>query len=189
MARFEELQTLWQRQPVRTVTAPQAAELTSAFRRYGRRHDRINLAKLLLVAAQMAVITSALRHRPLMLFGACLVVFTALLFLFRDWHAQRAVARLNFADPSTEFLRKALTRLEAQRNPFRNREFYIALAGAFVGLNLMFESLAGHLFTILVPFLIYRFGRFVRDRRFQREAQPLIDRLSAILETMAGNPA
>ena len=37
-----------------------------------------------------------------------------------------------------------------------------------------------------MPFLIYRFGRFVRDRRFQREAQPLIDRLSAILETMEG---
>ena len=37
MAPFEELQALWQQQPVRAVTAPEAAELTSALRRYGRR--------------------------------------------------------------------------------------------------------------------------------------------------------
>ena len=50
------------------------------------------------------------------------------------------MARLNFADPSTEFLHNALARLNAQRNPFRNREFYIAIGGAFVGVNLMIES-------------------------------------------------
>ncbi len=53
----------------------------------------------------------------------------------------------------------------------------------------MFESWIGHLSTLAMPFLIYRLGRFVRDRRFRREAQPLIDRLSAVLETMEGDRA
>uniref|UniRef100_Q024V6 Uncharacterized protein n=1 Tax=Solibacter usitatus (strain Ellin6076) TaxID=234267 RepID=Q024V6_SOLUE len=189
MARFEDLQTLWQQQPVRTLAAPQAAELTAAFRRYGRRHDLINLAKLLVISLQMAILTNALRHRPTILFGACLAVFSSLLFLFRDWRDQRAVARLNFAEPSTEFLHNAIARLNAQRDPFRKREFYIAMGGAFIGLNLMFESWVGHLSTLAMPFLIYRLGRFVRDRRFRREAQPLIDRMSAVLETMEGDHA
>ena len=189
MAHFEDLQTLWQQHSVRTLAAPQAAEFTAAFRRYGRRQDLINLTKLLFISVQMALITGALRHRPRMLFGACLAVFCSLLFLFRDWRDQRAVARLNFAEPSTEFLHDAIARLNAQRDPFRKREFYIAIGGAFIGLNMMFESWGGHLSTLAMPFLIYRLGRFVRDRRFRREAQPLIDRLSAVLETMEGNHA
>jgi hypothetical protein len=187
MVHFEDLQALWQQQPARAVPAPAAAELTAAFRRYGRRHDLINGAKLVMVACSMAVLVGQLRHRPLTLFGACLAVFSALLFLVHDWRMQRGIARLNFADPSTEFLRNALARLNAQRNPFRNREFYISIGGAFFGINLMIDSWTGHLLMLAMPWLIYRLGRFVRDRRFRREAQPLIDRLSAVLETIEGN--
>lgn len=185
MVRFEELQDLWQKQPARAATSVQAAELTSAFRRYGRRQDLLYLTKLLVVAVQMAFIVSALRHRPLVLFGACLAVFCSLVFLVRDWRAQRAIARLNFADPSTEFLHHALARLQALRNPFRNREFVIAIGGAFVGVNLMIDgSWIAHLPSLAMPYLIYRFGRFVRGRRFQSQCQPLIDRLAVVLETM-----
>jgi hypothetical protein len=185
MVRFEDLQTLWQKQPSRAATPKQAAELTSAFRRYGRRHDLLYLTKLLLVALQMAFLATVLRHRPQVLFGACLAVFCSLLFLVRDWRAQRAVARLNFDDPSMEFLRHALERLNALRNPFRYREFYIAIGGAFVGMNLMIDGpWTAHLPTLAMPYLMYRLCRFIRDRRFARECEPLVHRLTAVLSTL-----
>lgn len=185
MVRFEDLQTLWQKQPSRAATPRQAAELTSALHRYGRRQNLIYLAKLLVVAFQMAFLTIYLRHHPLVLTGAWIAVFSSLIFLVRDWRVQRSVARLNFSDPSIEFLHDALVRLNALRDPFRNREFYIAMSGALVGVNLMVTgSWRAHVFTLPMPYLVYRFGRFIRRHRFERECQPLIDRLTAVLRTL-----
>src|SRR4051794_25485590 len=118
MARFEELQQLWQQQPERGLTPRAAAELTSAFRRYGRRNDWINVAKLLLIAVQLYLLVSVLRHRPLTLFGACLMDFSALYFMLSDWRNQRAIARMNFAATSMDFIRGAIVRLNGMRNPF-----------------------------------------------------------------------
>lgn len=185
MVRFEDLQTLWQTQPSRAATPRQSAELTAAFRRFGRRHDLINLTKLFAIGIQLTTPAIYLRHRPQVLSGVCLAVFSSLVFLIRDWRAQRAVARLNFADPSTEFLHTALARLNALRDPFRNRAFYIMMAGVWVGMNLVIAgSWIAHAATLAMPYVIYRFGRFVRRRRFACESQPLIDRLTAILATM-----
>src|ERR1017187_27051 len=79
MARFEELQQLWQRQPRRDTPSNDAAELTNAFRRYGRRHDLIYLGKVALLACQLIFLVTLLRHRPLALFGACVVDLSCIL--------------------------------------------------------------------------------------------------------------
>ena len=100
MARFEELQQLWQRQPERSFTRRDAAELTHAFRRYGRRNDFVGVAKILVIAIQLCFLVSVFRHRPLTLFGACVVDFSALYFMLFDWRKQRAIARMDFAAPS-----------------------------------------------------------------------------------------
>ncbi len=193
MAPFEELQQLWQGQTQRAVPERDAAALSSDFRRYGRRHDLIYLGKTVVVACQLIFLVVSLRHRPLALFGACIADFSAILFMVSDWRTQRAIARLNFAEPSVEFLRSALARLEAQRNPFRRREFYIAMGGCWIGCNLMFakwsqRSFSGALpvlaFTTALPFAAYGFGRWVRGKRFERECLPLIDRLERVLRTL-----
>ena len=72
MARFEELQQLWQHQPERGFSRRDSAELTHAFRRYGRRNDLINIGKVLVLAFQLVFLVTQLRHRPMALFGACL---------------------------------------------------------------------------------------------------------------------
>jgi hypothetical protein len=194
MAQFEELQQLWQQQPERAIALLDAAALSSAFRRYGRRHDLINVGKVILIACQLIFLVAQLRHRPLALFGACLADFSAILFLVSDWRTQRAIARLNFAEPSVGFLRTAIARLNAQRNPFRTREFYIAMGGFWIGCNLMFTShwrqmtllraFTGVAFTTATPFAAYAFGRWVRGKRFEKECRPLIDRLESVLRTI-----
>jgi hypothetical protein len=194
MARFEELQQLWQQQPQRTMPLRDAAALSNAFRRYGRRHDLINLGKVIVIACQLIFLVSQLRHRPLALFGACIADFSAILFMVSDWRTQRAIARLNFAEPSVEFLRSAIARLDAQRNPFRTREFYIAMGGFWIGCNLMFASmgypmtlsraLTAFAFTTATPFAAYALGRWIRGKRFEKECRPLIDRLESVLETI-----
>lgn len=196
MAQFEELQQLWQHQPQPRHRLPlrDAAALSTAFRRYGRRHDLINICKAAVVVFQLIFLVTQLRHRPVALFGGCLADFCAVLFLVRDWRTQRAIARLNFAAPSMDFLRNALARLEAQRNPFRIREFYIAMGGFWIGCNLIFASrwpditlaraAADLAFTTATPFAAYALGRWVRGKRFEKECRPLIERLEHALETM-----
>ena len=194
MARFEELQQLWQRQPRRATPLHDAAELSHAFRRYGRRHDLIYLGKAVVLACQLIFLVTVLRHRPLALFGACIVDVSAILFMVSDWRAQRSIARLNFAAPSIEFLRGAIARLEAQRNPFRTREFYIAMCGVWIGCNLMFGNMESHVtlpgalsalaLATALPFATYVLGRRIRTKRFEKECRPLILRLEAVLATM-----
>ena len=194
MAQFEELQQLWQQQPQRTMPPGDAAALSSAFRRYGRRHDLINLGKVIVIACQLIFLVSQLRHRPLALFGACVADFSAILFMVSDWRTQRAIARLDFGAPSVAFLRTAIARLSAQRNPFRTREFYIAMGGFWIGCNLMFAShwpqmtlsraFTALAFTTATPFAAYAFGRWIRGKRFEKECRPLIDRLESLLKTM-----
>ena len=194
MAQFEELQRLWQRQPQRAVPPGEAAELRSAFQRYGRRQDLIYLGKAIVVACCLVFLLGLLRDRPLAAFGASLTVFSAILFLISDWRAQRAVARLNFAAPSVAFLRSALALLDAQRNPFRTREFCIAMGGCWIGCNLILASpwsemtlsraLPGLAFTTALPFAVYALGRWVRGKRFDKECRPLIERLERVLDMM-----
>jgi len=195
MAEFNELQQLWQRQPPRAVRpVPAAAALSDAFRRYGRRHDLIYFGKAIVIACQLIFLVAMLRHRPLALFGACIADFGAILFMVSDWRAQRAIARLNFAAPSVAFLRSAIARLHAQRNPFCTREFYIAMGGVWTGCNLIIAAhwpdetfsslLPGFAAITALPFAGYAFGRWVRRKRFEKQCRPLIQRLEAVLETM-----
>ena len=195
MAQFEELQQLWQRQPPPAAVPPRdVAALSHAFRRYGRRHDLIYLGKTVVIACQLIFLVTLLRHRPLALFGACVVDLSCILFMVSDWRAHRAIARLNFAEPSVAFLRSALARLDAQRNPFRAREFYIAMGGVWIGCNLILASHWPHetfssalptfAFTTAIPFAAYTLGRWDRRKRFEKECRPLIDRLEAVLQTM-----
>ena len=194
MAQFEELQHLWQRQPQRTTPPGDAAVLSNAFRRYGRRNDLIYLGKAIVIASLLILLVSLLRHRPLAMFGACLAVFSGVLFLISDWRTQRAIARLNFASPSVEFLRSAIARLEAQRDPFHSREFRIGWGGFWVGCNLIFAdkwslmtptlALAVLACVLAAHFFAYASARRVRGKRFEKECRPLIDRLESLLKTM-----
>lgn len=194
MAQFEELQHLWQQQPQRTMPPGDAAALSSAFRRYGRRNDLIYLGKAIVIASLLILLVSLLRHRPLAMFGACLAVFSGVLFLISDWRTQRAIARLNFASPSVEFLRSAIARLEAQRDPFHSREFRIGWGGFWVGCNLIFAdkwslmtpslALAVLACVLAAHFAAYASARRVRGKRFEKECRPLIDRLESLLKTM-----
>jgi hypothetical protein len=168
--------------------------LSDAFRRYGRRHDLIYFGKTILIACQLIFLVVLLRHRPLALFGACVADFGAILFMVSDWRSQRAIARLNFAAPSVEFLRSAIARLYAQRNPFCTREFYIAMGGVWIGCSLILAShwpqetlsslLPGFALITALPFAAYALGRWMRDKRFEKQCRPLIHRLEAVLETM-----
>lgn len=194
MARFEELQQLWQRQPERSFTRRDAAELTHAFRRYGRRNDFVGVAKILVIAIQLCFLVSVFRHRPLTLFGACVVDFSALYFMLFDWRKQRAIARMDFAAPSVEFIRGAIARLNAQRSPFHGREFRLALTGFWAGCAIMVagrwskmvypQSLLFIAMLLVMPFAGFAFGRWVRAKRFQTECRPLIERLEHVLATM-----
>ena len=194
MAQFEDLQQLWQHQPQRTMPPCDAAELSSAFRRYGRRHDLIYVVKTVLIACQFTFLVAMLRDRPLALFWACVTDLSGVLFLVWDWRAQRAIARLNFAAPSVAFLRSALARLQAQRDPFRTREFGIAICGIWTGGNLMVANLQPnmtlssalpvHAMANASMFAAYFLGRWVRRKRFEKECRPLIDRVEAVLQSM-----
>src|SRR5207302_1374164 len=140
MAQFEELQELWQQEAETPVSSRDAESLSAGLCRFGRRQDLINLAKLVALLLQVAFLVTRFRHDPVRMFGAALIDCCVVYFLLWEWRNQRAVARLNFAARSVDFLRSAIARLEALRNPFQGRQFYILMGGFWVGSNLMLSA-------------------------------------------------
>ena len=194
MAPFEELQILWQSQnpPVMAVAERDAASLAKAFHRYGRRQDLINLGKALLLAVQLMLLVGRLRHNPVEMFGVALIDCSAVYFMIYEWRRQRAIARLNFAAPSRDFVHDAIARLMAQRHPFRGRQAYIMTAGFWAGFSVMMASrwptvgLRGLLIREAVitalAFVVLPFSNYLRAKRWNLEGRPLVERLNALLE-------
>jgi hypothetical protein len=118
------------------------------------------------------------------LFGALLVDCCVIYFLVWEWRNQRAVARLNFAARSVDFLRTAIARLEALRNPFRGREFYILMGGFWLGGNIMLRggNWIARLLLTAMPFAIYYPSVYVRAKRWNLEAGPIVARLKQLIE-------
>src|SRR5579862_4178343 len=106
MARFEELQELWQSQPQPEppVLAAQSRGMAAALRRFRRRQSVINGFKLVM----MTLMTWFLLSRPglsvLTVLGEGLLVVGFITAIVNDWRIQSAIARLDFTSPSVGFV-------------------------------------------------------------------------------------
>ena len=187
MAGFEQLRQIWHSQ-----SAPHefdTAGLRQAIGRYSKRQAWVGLVKLAAVLSAVAAGVVGAWGRPLALAGEALVLAGALVFLAIDWRNRRALERLDFTLASAEFVRGARARLEAQRDPFRRYGWLFAFFFGG-GMNLMLwdalreralgARIAIHLFwTAMLP-VGYLAGRWVRTRRFDADARPLLERLAAL---------
>jgi hypothetical protein len=194
MAPFDELQALWQSQPVQAPPRFDATAAAGAFRRYGRRQDIINTAKVILLMA--AIVDSIFfgRHRTVVLFAVSLMLLCGFMALVAEWRQQRAIAAFDFSAPSVAFVRAAIARLQAQRNPLHTREYAAVFGAVFVGYNAIvissygkssvIERVIGHALGVILPVTIYAVGRAMRARRWEAECRPLVDRLTALLGTL-----
>jgi hypothetical protein len=194
MAPFDELQSLWQSQQAPAAVAPEreAVSLAQAFRRYGRRQDAINIGKFVLLALQLFLVVGRLRHDPLQMFGLTLADCSAVYFILSEWRSQRAIARLNFAAPSRDFVRNAIARLTAQRHPFKGRQMFIMMGGFWLGCTAMLVAglkemgltkfLIREAAITVLPFVLVPFGNYLRAKRWNHECRPLVERLTALLE-------
>src|SRR5262245_26586444 len=131
MAPFDELQTLWQSQ--NPPVAP--AAVAGAFRRYGRRRDLINIAKVLMIAFVIVRILLRLRQEPLEMAAILLVLATAAIATAAEWRIQRRIARLDFSTPSIDFVRGTIAHLKAQRNPYHTPAYLLLFLGVFASYN------------------------------------------------------
>jgi hypothetical protein len=185
MVQFEELQSLWQQSPA-PCAIPEA--LTHDFRGYGRTQKIINIVKLVLVASLLGSGLLYVRHSPWTLAGVALIAAGAARLMAIDWHNQRELARIDFSEPSVDFVRHAISRLKTQRDPFRRqyRAFLLLIA---VGMNAIYAGilrgplpsrLIWHAAALLLPVAGYRLGMWVRRNRFDHECRPLIERLETL---------
>lgn len=190
MAPFEELQELWQSQTTALASPDngRAAELTAAFRRYGRRQNYINMFRLGVMLLQIVWVLIKAHRTPLTLCGLALLVLGESVYLFSDWRNQLGIARLNFTEPSLAFLRTTIQRLYGQRDPMRQHFWFlvVTLAG---GINLLaldkehltrVERIAWCLTGCVTPFAAYILGLKIRGMRWRYECLPLVERLRAI---------
>jgi hypothetical protein len=191
MVPFEELQELWQSQPTAAAEpAARAAELTEAFRRYGRRQNYFNVVRLGAVLLQIVLWVRVREPRTLLtLCGMAVLVLGELVFLFSDWRNQLGIARLKFTEPSIAFVRNTIQRLYGQRNPFRQCGWFLGLTVAG-GLNLLvlakdqqlapLERIAYHLSACAAPCAMFVLGLRIRGKRWRHDCLPLVERLRAI---------
>lgn len=197
MVAIEDLQRLWQSQPVALAeskaAATRAAELTEAFRRYGRRQNYFNMVRLSLVVFQIVWVLIKARRMPVALCGQALLVVGESIYLFSDWRNQLGIARLNFTEPSLEFVRTTIQRLYDQRDPMR-QHFWLLVVTLAGGLNLLFlandyrftlmQIVANHLTACATPFAAYVLGLKIRGKRWRYECQPLVERLRAVEQAL-----
>ena len=156
MAEFEQLQQLWQAQRS-PVEAREFASLSAALRRYSRRQNWISAIKLPLVGVILGQAFYHLAHPSvLMMAGLTLVGLGSVWALAVDWRGQRAIAGMNFAEPSAEFVRSAIAKLRRQWNPF-GPHYWPFLACMVAGMNLMFLDTA-HAKTPAMRLLWHGFG-------------------------------
>jgi hypothetical protein len=190
MAPLEEFQELWQNQSTALLSPDtgRAAELTAAFRRYGRRQNYINAGRLGVVFFQIIWMLLKGRRTPLSLCGLALVALGESVYLASDWRNQLGIARLNFTEPSLEFLRTTIQRLYDQRDPMR-RHFWFLVVTLAGGINLLVLDkphvtlpgrIAWHLTGCATPFAAYVIGLKIRGMRWRHECLPLIERLRAM---------
>jgi hypothetical protein len=196
MVRFEDLQALWQHQKPPAGKAD-TASITRALRRYGRLQSWIIFAKLAAIIAVVGSQIERARVSAWALFAVALTAAFAMVLLTVDWRNQRAISRLNFAEPSAGFVRNAIERLIEQREPFRKYywPFVLFLAGVInmvlLGLPRStppLRRLCWHLIGFALPFAVYELGRWIRARRFEAECRPLLDRLTALLHALEERP-
>jgi len=175
MEQLEELQTLWQRQHL----------LIGELARYQDRQLRITAAKTIAVAVALVPFFWILaRHArsPLVVFGSLWIVASVVAFMLVYWRRQFRVASLDFAAPAVDFIRAAAAGLQRQHRLF-GAPVLVFAASLLVGLNLTLLGLSASplehmIYSVEVPVICWG-GLQIREWRFRRESQPLVERLAA----------
>jgi hypothetical protein len=185
MAQFEQLQELWQRQPVAPLS-----DVRRALHAYGRRQNWINAAKTVLVAAILTGCFIQAWPSAIRMSGVLLIATAAGLLLARDWRSQRAIARGDFAAPSVGFVNRTIDQLLEQRN-VRRSYYWGMMVATIVGQNLMLTGshrIWLRIFGSTAPFAALEFGLWVRRRRFDYECRPLLEQLRAVKAALEERP-
>ena len=197
MARFEELQQLWQGQPQPEPQAVVAESrgMAAALRRFRRRQYVFSGIKLTVIVWLAAFLLSRLGVSVLTVLGVGLLLAGMINPTVSDWRNQSAIARLDFTRPSVGFLDATLGRLRDPNAPFR-RAGWMGIAMVAAGANLIFaaqwatetlgSSIASHAAVTLVPFAAFAFGLKVRATRYAMEYKPLMERLAAMKADLEG---
>lgn len=192
MARFEELQELWQGQEETAPIPFDARGLSEELRSFGRRQTQINVLKAALMVVMLVRIVTRFHWSLLPACGAALMFAGLLRYLVLDWRNQIGISRLDFSSPSVEFVRDAYERLQHQLNPMR-RHFWMLVLSIGGGLNLMLlqahgasmsKRISEHLTATALPFVAYILGAKIREFRFRRECGAVLERLTGLLRAM-----
>ena len=179
MARFEQLQELWQAQP--ELPPAHLDDVRPLLRAYGRRQSWINAGKAMLVGSLLTFCFVKAGSSPVRMAGVVLIAVAAALLLVRDWRSQRAIARSDFAAPSAGFVNATIDSLLEQRSG-RRSYYWTQLGATILAENLMLTGIRRiwpRIVFSLVPFAAIEVGLWVRRRRFDFECAPLLTQLRA----------
>jgi hypothetical protein len=196
---FDELAAAWRvnvaagtKQEQREAALP---DLVSRLRAFEKRQLRINLAKTVAVTAIMASLVWIMLQRPmqtvLMQIGLLTIAVSTVIFVTYYWRMQFKISSLNMNASARGFIGEAIEKLNKQKQLFRIY-FPAFVFFLILGLNIvtydMFESIGvsqralNHLKLSAPILVIYFLAKQIRQRRFAKEFQPVIDNLASIAE-------
>ena len=191
MAKFEEIQKLWQSGTKYDV--PRLEDLVRDLRGHSRRQVGFYAVKTGVVVALAAVIVAEVRHSAVALAGALLVIAGAGTAIIVEWIGHLNLARLEFTAAAAGFTQAAIGRLRRLERP-RAVEYAALILGPITGLNLIVAGLfadldwqwkaMGHLLLSLAAFAGIWGGFRFRARRFDHETRPLLQRLETFAAAM-----
>ena len=192
MAPLEELQQLWQHQPLAEMNLRRTWD---ALDRFGRRQHVINALKIVLIAFETWFCFTRLGVSKLTVCGQALFVAGAINIVFRDWRNQLGLARADFSAPSIHFVNETLARLDDPNAGLRKR-LWRNLLVIVCGLNLVSYSRPSasapllralvHLGLSSMLFAAAAIGAHLHAQRCRLEYRPIRKQLVAMKAALEG---
>jgi membrane protein YdbS with pleckstrin-like domain len=191
---IDTLKKLWQDQKLKddkmnTVISPNSF-IIKRLKAFEKLQLRINIVKIaVLIFIMGSFIWYLFRYSnpsPLVLLSLFWIVACLTIFIIIYWRKQFQADQLNFSLCTSAFIDQAIDKLNEQRKVFRSI-FPFLVIGLIVGLNLLYLGilvdltvglrLLYHLFVSVILAGLIPIGFKIRNWKFKKENQPVIDNL------------
>ena len=197
MHNIDELQVLWQNQEMKDTPKGFSKELRNEIiekaSKTGKKIFRINILKtigLVIIFANLIYMLYRSNIDSLFQFvGVGLMMLSTIIFMIIYWRTQFTQRKLDFSLQEYEFIDNSIKLIRNQKQLFR-QQFKYFIVVIIISINIMYidffrdmETLTRiifHLAYTLIFIAFYPIGLKIRERKFKKELQPLIDYLENI---------
>jgi F0F1-type ATP synthase assembly protein I len=202
MFKIEELQDTWQKQAVSDVADynTTSKSIIEKIKTTERKIYRINIFKtvgLLIIFSILFYMMKEIEDKSILLYlGTGIIAISTIVFLIIYWKNQFRIKKLNFNLPELKFIDDSIEKIRSQKSFFQRLFLYLIIC-MILGINIIYFDLLSeyrssirlnfHLLYSLLFVGLYFIGLKIREKKFKKELQPLIDDMLELKNELNNN--